>query len=173
MSQLHYCRFLNLLLGQASLQPATLAESLKLELLGRISLLHAVVTEKSNSLLLNGFDELISDGDRFSELAMLVGKYHQRYNDKYNPNGNLMKFTGDSSELEGLLMSAIKALVREDQQLLLVDRLTTLLQLKQLERRTDYNRFGEDSKIEMLMERAAAPPAGNSLLFRLQVLGIC
>jgi hypothetical protein len=84
---------------------------------------------------------------------------------------NLVKQSNE--EVENILTTNIKTLGSSDDQLTLVERLMTYLQLKELEKRTDYNRFGEESKIDMLMENSRPPTDINRIRRRMQILGLC
>jgi hypothetical protein len=84
---------------------------------------------------------------------------------------NLVKQSNE--EVENILTTNIKTLGSSDDQLTLVERLMTYLQLKELEKRTDYNRFGEESKIDMLMENSRPPTDINRIRCRMQILGLC
>lgn len=71
------------------------------------------------------------------------------------------------------LEKSIRILAGKDDRLDLLQKLVTLFQLKNLEKKTDYNNFMSDSKIDMLMEKPNPLVTKERLKNRIQLLGIC
>lgn len=125
MSQIQYCRFINILLKEFK-KEYKITKCLKSELLRKIGMLNDMVVHHTNVFQLRGFYWLAAS-ERWAALKTLIQNYYGKYNGDYQAS-RVILFD------ENALIESIKELGARgtDTEVVLLERLVTYLQLKQL-----------------------------------------